>query len=116
VESGGGGGAAGAAGAAGDGGAGSRKDRPVTLLKNPLHRRKSTAAAEDNVEAEAECCSLVNLGTQVERQRSSVMRFVFHQTDLYLAYKPLVLCDYHVSYLHYRSLELVILGMICCCS
>lgn len=71
-----------------------------------------TKEPDQYVAAAASCCSLRDLGTVRARQRSSVLRFVFHRPIVYVSYKPLIECDYHIKYLYFRPTYLVLLFVL----
>ena len=76
----------------------------------------STKVVEDEVlETDEEgnpCCRMNHLGSVRARQRSSVLRFVFHRPIVYVSFKPLVECDFHIGYLYFRPMYLIVLFLL----
>jgi hypothetical protein len=76
----------------------------------------STKVVEDEVlETDEEgnpCCRMNHLGSVRAMQRSSVLRFVFHRPIVYVSFKPLVECDFHIGYLYFRPMYLIVLFLL----
>ena len=68
-----------------------------TKTKKQKKKKRVSIFKEDG------CCKLGDLGSIRSRQRSSVLRFVNHNPLLYIAYKPLIECDFHIEHLYFRS-------------
>ena len=68
-----------------------------TKTKKQKKKKRVSIFKEDG------CCKLGDLGSIRSRQRSSVLRFVNHDPLLYIAYKPLIECDFHIEHLYFRS-------------
>lgn len=79
-------------------------------------KRIPPKGVEDEVSKAAEegnpCCRMNHLGSVRARQRSSVLRFVFYRPVVYVSFKPLVECDFHIGYLYFRPLYLVVLFVL----
>ena len=85
------------------------------MTKGQQGRETSLAVAPTRLPVEEEgnpCCRMNHLGTVRARQRSSVLRFVFHRPIVYIAYKPLVECDFHIAHLFFSPIYLVVLFVL----
>ena len=85
------------------------------MTKGQHAREKSQTVNHIQLPVEEEgnpCCRMNHLGTVRARQRSSVLRFVFHRPIVYIAYKPLVECDFHIAHLFFSPIYLVILFIL----
>ena len=82
-----------------------KKKKQSKKMKKKLKEKKLS-------ESDDRCCKGFNLGVQQSRQKSSVLRFVYHSPVLFLSFKPVLVCDYHVAYLYFRSIDLAILSCL----
>ena len=87
------------------------KTKKKTMHIKGHHRRLSSTGAIKEVTSS--CCAIHDLGTIRERQRSSVLSFVFHRPTVYISYKPLIECDYHINHLYFRPGYLILLLVLC---
>jgi len=87
--------------------AGEKERMRNSMQKSKQWRRRPEQEEQQNIDST--CCAIHDLGTIRARQRSSVLLFVHHRPNLYISYKPLIECDYHIHHLYFRPAYLILL-------